>query len=111
MDFRLFLLSRCLLSIDWFLLPDLASRQKMNSSFFHDKTILVTGAGSGLGRELALRLCRNGAKVTALSKTAEKLESLRLEVQGMGSGSCEVLSCNVTHRDEVIRRLQNEPIE
>ncbi|MEY4642959.1 MAG: hypothetical protein RLZZ227_2953 [Pseudomonadota bacterium] len=38
------------------------------------KTILVTGAGSGLGRAAALSYARHGANVLLLGRTLEKLE-------------------------------------
>ncbi|CAL7936368.1 unnamed protein product [Xylocopa violacea] len=50
----------------------------MNISF-EGKRILVTGAGQGIGRELALHLSKHGAQVIALSKTEKNLESLRAE--------------------------------
>ena len=39
----------------------------------------VTGAGSGIGRKLSLRLAELGAEVYAVSKTESRLESLRFE--------------------------------
>ncbi|XP_057332658.1 L-xylulose reductase [Microplitis mediator] len=48
----------------------------MNISF-ESKRILVTGAGQGIGRELALRLSKYNGTVIALSKTKSNLETLK----------------------------------
>ena len=45
-----------------------------------DKTILITGAGSGIGRAAAKALSRFGAQLILLSKDTGKLESLYEEV-------------------------------
>lgn len=42
-----------------------------------NKTILVTGAGSGIGKELVLTLLGKGAKVAAVDMHAEALEELK----------------------------------
>ncbi|XP_014207989.1 L-xylulose reductase-like [Copidosoma floridanum] len=47
----------------------------MNISF-EGKRILVTGAGQGIGKDLALHLSRAKATVIALSKTKENLDAL-----------------------------------
>jgi len=46
---------------------------------FKNKRYLVTGAGSGIGRKLSLRLAELGAEVYAVSKTESRLETLRAE--------------------------------
>lgn len=46
---------------------------------FTGRRALVTGAGDGIGREIAVRLLEMGAEVFALSKTASHLESLKAE--------------------------------
>ena len=43
---------------------------------------LVTGAGRGIGRALALALCHEGARVTVVSRTASELHSLATEAGG-----------------------------
>ena len=45
---------------------------------------LVTGAGRGIGRAIALALGRAGAPVTAVARTASDLESLVAEIQRAG---------------------------
>lgn len=50
------------------------------------KTALIVGAGRGLGRQVALRLAREGARVVAVARTALDLESLLSEMGGSGKG-------------------------
>jgi citronellol/citronellal dehydrogenase len=40
-------------------------------SGLHDKTVFITGASRGIGREIALRCARDGARVVITGKTAE----------------------------------------
>ncbi len=46
----------------------------------HNKTVLVTGAGSGIGRAVALEAAKSGATVILLSKTLKKLEQVYDEI-------------------------------
>ncbi|GIU29560.1 YciK family oxidoreductase [Shewanella colwelliana] len=49
-----------------------------------DKTILVTGAGDGLGRAAALAYAEHGATVILLGKTVKKLEAVYDEIEQAG---------------------------
>ncbi|HEX5324423.1 MAG TPA: SDR family oxidoreductase [Capsulimonadaceae bacterium] len=45
-----------------------------------DKTVLITGASSGIGEATARALVREGAKVVAFARSADKLDSLQREL-------------------------------
>ena len=50
---------------------------------FIDKTAVVTGAGSGIGRATAVRLAHEGARVVATDISAERLQELSTELEGL----------------------------
>ena len=50
-------------------------------NLFKDKVILVTGAGAGIGRALALAYARFGATVVLLGKTLKGLEAVYDEIE------------------------------
>ena len=49
-----------------------------------NKTILVTGAGTGIGRTAALNFAKHGATVILLGKTVKKLEAVYDEIEQEG---------------------------
>lgn len=48
----------------------------MKNKFFLDKSVIITGASSGIGRELALRLALCGACLTLTARNTELLEEV-----------------------------------
>ncbi|HQR24857.1 MAG TPA: SDR family oxidoreductase [Steroidobacteraceae bacterium] len=62
---------------------------------FKGAVVLITGAGGGLGRALALRFASAGARIAAMDKDADGLEGLRGELEASGA-SCLVLAADVT---------------
>ncbi|MEQ8204923.1 MAG: glucose 1-dehydrogenase [Woeseia sp.] len=64
------------------------------------KTALITGAGSGLGRQFAMTLASAGAKVVLAARRAEKLEETRSLVAKTG-GEALCVSLDVTDGESV----------
>ena len=65
-----------------------------------DKTILITGASSGIGEASAIRVGRNGAKLILVSRTREKLEAVREKIEAVG-GEAFVHPCDLTDTDAI----------
>lgn len=59
------------------------------------KTILVTGAGDGIGRVASLTYARYGATVLLLGKTLSKLEAVYDEIEAAGGKQPAVLAMNL----------------
>ena len=49
-----------------------------------DRVVVVTGASSGIGRATAALLARHGANVVLVSRTKEKLDELKTEIEASG---------------------------
>jgi len=49
-----------------------------------NQVAVVTGAGRGIGRAIALRFAAEGADVVCISRTAENSEKVATEVRGLG---------------------------
>ena len=64
-------------------------------SAFTNHVALITGAASGLGRELARLLNRDGARIAALDRSAEGLAALEAELKDAG-GRCATAIADVT---------------
>src|SRR5262249_10549584 len=56
---------------------------------FSNRVAMITGAASGIGREIALRLADEGARIAALDRQSDALDRLAAELKG------KVLGCAV----------------
>jgi ketoreductase len=55
-----------------------------------DRHVLVTGASAGIGRAIALRLAREGARATLLARRRGLLEEVAAELGGAHVESCDI---------------------
>ena len=65
-----------------------------------DKVALVTGAGKGLGKSMALALAESGAHVAVVSRTRSDIETTAQEIQESGVKSMSIVA-DVTKQDDV----------
>jgi NAD(P)-dependent dehydrogenase (short-subunit alcohol dehydrogenase family) len=65
-----------------------------------DQHFLVTGAGTGIGRAIAIRLASEGAKLSLVGRTTATLEETADQIDALG-GSAQVLAADVGDRDHI----------
>ncbi|HBG81880.1 TPA: hypothetical protein DDW69_03500 [candidate division CPR2 bacterium] len=70
------------------------------------KVVVITGASDGLGKALSLRLAKEGAKLALVSKTKEKLEKSKAEVDALGVES-EYFACDISDDKQVEKTVSD----
>ncbi len=65
-----------------------------------DQIAVVTGAGRGIGRAVALRLAKMGATVVLVGRDAGLLETLRIEIAATG-GKAQTMPCDLRSPEAV----------
>src|SRR5216684_2862238 len=73
--------------------------------YFQDKAVLITGASSGIGEDLAWQLARAGAKLTLVARRREQLEALARKIAETGNARPLVAEGDVTRDGDVERAV------
>lgn len=69
-------------------------------------TVLITGASSGIGRELALQLGRRAGTLVVLARRADRLAELRAELEARHPAlRVEVLTADLSDEKDIARAL------
>ena len=73
---------------------------------FNDRTYLVTGGGSGIGKGVAAGLVDSGANVMIVGRTPERLAAAATEMNSLGGGEVRYQQTDVTDEDQVARAVE-----
>ncbi|MBQ9016931.1 3-oxoacyl-ACP reductase FabG [Candidatus Saccharibacteria bacterium] len=65
------------------------------------KVAVVTGASSGLGKQIARALARQGASLVILARRYERLEEFKPELIELGAEKVLPIKCDVTSTEEI----------
>ncbi len=66
------------------------------TSRFRDKVVLITGASSGIGEELAVQLARAGARLALAARRSDRLAQVRERIVAAGGADPLIVVCDVT---------------
>lgn len=70
---------------------------------FKGKTIVVSGASSGIGRAVAVRLAQEGAGLVLIGRNRERLEETARQA---ANGNCRLLELDLSRHDAIMPAIQ-----
>jgi NAD(P)-dependent dehydrogenase (short-subunit alcohol dehydrogenase family) len=89
--------------------PDLFKDRSFEGAV-NGKTVLITGASSGIGRSAAMKIARAGGIPLLVARSMDKLEETRREIQDAG-GTAYAYSCDLSELesiDDLVRAVRAE---
>ena len=73
--------------------------------------VLITGAGSGIGKELAILFAEKNFDLFLLGKTAEKLKNVQKEILGKYKIKCNIIQYDLNNTDRLSELAENYGME
>ena len=74
-----------------------------------DQVCIITGGGSGIGRDAAIKMVQEGAKVVIIGRTESKLDAVKTEVEAAG-GTVVSWTLDVSDYDAV-QQMANDVLD
>src|SRR5512133_990883 len=74
-----------------------------------DKGVLITGAGRGIGKRLAIGFARHGARVALLARSKAELDLTNLEIEHAGGTSLRIRTnvCDLEQMNAAVERTRS----
>ena len=78
---------------------------------FEEKVVIITGGGSGLGQETALRLAKEGAKLSLVDLNEKGLEETKAKVLEVAPNAEVILITANVAEDQAVQNYVNKTVE
>jgi NAD(P)-dependent dehydrogenase (short-subunit alcohol dehydrogenase family) len=91
--------------------PDLYKDRSLNAAV-NGRTVVITGASSGIGRAAAMKIARAGGVPLLVARSMDKLEEAKAEIEAVG-GTAYVYSADLSDMDsidELVTRILDENV-
>ncbi|MFW9782823.1 MAG: SDR family NAD(P)-dependent oxidoreductase [Candidatus Heimdallarchaeota archaeon] len=70
------------------------------------KNVVITGAGRGIGRAVAIACAKEGANLGLISRTLDQLNEVKKEIERVAAGvKCMIKTADITNLSEVVEAL------
>jgi thioester reductase-like protein len=79
--------------------PDLFKDRSLSGAI-GGKTVMITGASSGIGKAAAIKVAEAGAKVLLVARSPDKLEETKAQIEEAG-GEAHIHPCDLSEIDEI----------
>lgn len=66
-----------------------------------NKVTIVTGASDGLGKQIAMKLAKEGVSLALVARDSKKLKAVIQEVKKLGSPKACSYQCDIRHLDQI----------
>lgn len=66
-----------------------------------DKVAIVTGASDGLGRQVSLKLAKEGVSLALIARNEERLNGVKREAEKLGSPKVNVYACDISDQQKI----------
>jgi len=81
-------------------------RKPITPNCYDKKVVVVTGASSGIGEELALQYAKLGATVVISARRAELLQKLKEKIEDLYKSDVQIVVCDVSLPNDCQRLIQ-----
>lgn len=66
-----------------------------------NKVIVITGASDGIGKQIALRLAREGVNLALIARDGKRLSEVGGEAEGLGASKVNSYPCDIRQADKL----------